>query len=138
MAQRCDRSTAPPHRRPRAAPADAGRFQEVDLYSIEMVCPRSVGIEYAALSAVRQCGFEDTLAEFGFNRPHIAAAVVNLIGRTAHPGSELATNAWLKKRSELGEFATLYDLTNTNFEGIAAGIQKAMCAVLRAPPCHHE
>ena len=36
-----------------AAPADAGRFQEVDLDSIEMVRPRSVGVEHAALSAMR-------------------------------------------------------------------------------------
>ena len=32
---------------------DAGRFQEVDLESIEMVRPRSVGVEHAALSAMR-------------------------------------------------------------------------------------
>lgn len=152
-----------------AVPADAGRFQEVDLDSIDMVRPRSVGVEHAALSAMRQCGFEDKLAELGFNRPQIAAAVGNIIGRMAHPGSELATHTWLQKRSALGELidfdfetmdlnrlyrasdalykhrdalqdhlfgaakslfgftdtVTLYDLTNTYFEGIAAGIKKA-------------
>ncbi|MDP3843256.1 MAG: IS1634 family transposase [Oxalobacteraceae bacterium] len=152
-----------------AEPSDAGRFQEVDLDSIEMVRPRSVGVEHAALSAMRQCGFEDKLAELGFNRPQIAAAVGNIIGRMAHPGSELATHAWLQKRSALGELidfdfeamdlnrlyrasdalykhrdalqdhlfgaaksvfgftdtVTLYDLTNTYFEGIAAGVGKA-------------
>ena len=86
-----------------AVSVDAGRFQEVDLDSIEMVRPRSVGVEHAALSAMRQCGFEDKLAELGFNRPQIAAAVGNIIGRMAHPGSELATHAWLQKRSALGE-----------------------------------
>ena len=152
-----------------AVSVDAGRFQEVDLDSIEMVRPRSVGVEHAALSAMRQCGFEDKLAELGFNRPQIAAAVGNIIGRMAHPGSELATHAWLQKRSALGELigfdfealdlnrlyrasdalykhrdalqdhlfdaakslfgftdtVTLFDLTNTYFEGIAAGIKKA-------------
>ena len=152
-----------------AAFSDAGRFQEVDLDSIEMVRPRSVGVEHAALSAMRQCGFEDKLTELGFNRPQIAAAVGNIIGRIAHPGSELATHAWLQKRSALGELidfdfeamdlnrlyrasdalfkhrdalqdhlfeaaksvfgfadtVTLYDLTNTYFEGIAAGVKKA-------------
>lgn len=152
-----------------AEAVDAGRFQEVDLDSIEMVRPRSVGVEHAALCAMRQCGFEDKLAELGFNRPQIAAAVGNIIGRMAHPGSELATHAWLQKRSALGELidfdfetldlnrlyrasdalykhrdalqdhlfgaakslfgftdtVTLYDLTNTYFEGIAAGIGKA-------------
>ena len=152
-----------------AQSSDAGRFQEVDLDSIEMVRPRSVGVEHAALSAMRQCGFEDKLAELGFNRPQIAAAVGNIIGRIAHPGSELATHVWLQKRSALGELiefdfeamdlnrlyrasdalykhrdalqdhlfgaaksmfgfadtVTLYDLTNTYFEGIAAGSPKA-------------
>ena len=151
------------------APDDGGRFQEVDLNSIEMVRARSVGVEHAALSAMRQCGFEDKLAELGLNRPQIAAAVGNIIGRMAHPGSELATHAWLQKRSALGELidfdfeamdlnrlyrasdalykhrdalqdhlfgavkslfgftdtVTLYDLTNTYFEGIAAGVGKA-------------
>ena len=150
-------------------PGDAGRFQEVDLDSIEMVRPRSVGVEHAALSVMRQCGFEDKLAELGFNRPQIAAAVGNIVARMAHPGSELATHAWLQKRSALGELidfdfesmdlnrlyrasdalykhrdalqdhlfgaakllfgftdtVTLYDLTNTYFEGIAAGVNKA-------------
>ncbi len=93
----------------------------------------------------------------------------NIVGRMAHPGSELATHAWLAQRSALGELidfdfeamdlnrlyrasdalykhrealqdhlfgqarsifgfaetVTLYDLTNTYFEGIAAGVAKA-------------
>jgi len=82
---------------------DAERFQEVDLDSLELVRPRSVGVEHAALSAMRQCGLEDKLAELGLNRPQIAAAVGNIVGRMAHPGSELATHAWLQQRSGLGE-----------------------------------
>lgn len=177
MAQRCAaqlialRSIEKPGASPAKAAesGDPERFQEVDLNSIEMVRPRSVGVEHAALSAMRQCGFEDKLAELGFNRPQIAAAVGNIVGRIAHPGSELATHAWLQKRSALGELidfdfeamdlnrlyrasdalykhrdalqdhlfgaaksvfgftdtVTLYDLTNTYFEGIAAGVGKA-------------
>jgi len=150
-------------------PGEPGRYQEVDLDSLDLVRPRSVGVEHAALSVMRQCGFEDQLAELGLNRPQIAAAVGNIIARMAHPGSELATHAWLQQRSALGEligfdfeamdlnrlyrasdalykhrealqdhlFAqaqsifgfgetiTLYDLTNTYFEGIAAGVSKA-------------
>jgi transposase len=150
-------------------PDDGGRFQEVDLDTLESVRPRSVGVEHAALSAMRQCGFEDKLTALGFNRPQIAAAVGNIVGRMAHPGSELSTHAWLQKRSALGELiafdfeamdlnrlyrasdalykhrdalqdhlfeaarsvfgfadtVTLYDLTNTYFEGIAAGVEKA-------------
>jgi transposase len=150
-------------------PGESGRYQEVDLDSLELVRPRSVGVEHAALSVMRQCALEDKLAELGLNRPQIAAAVGNIVARMAHPGSELATHAWLQQRSALGELIdfdfeamdlnrlyrasdalykhrealqdhlfgqaqsmfgfgqtiTLYDLTNTYFEGIAAGVSKA-------------
>ncbi|MEI8158936.1 MAG: IS1634 family transposase [Burkholderiales bacterium] len=145
------------------------RFQEVDVDSIEMVRPRSVGVEHAALSAIQASGLQDKLTELGLNRPQIAAALGNIIGRMAHPGSELSTHAWLQRRSGLGELidfdfesmdlnrlyrssdalykhrdavqehlfgaaqsafgfcesVTLYDLTNTYFEGVAAGAPKA-------------
>jgi transposase len=153
----------------KAQPHEPGRYQEVDLDSLDLVRPRSVGVEHAALSAMRQYGLQDKLAELGLNRPQIAAAIGNIVGRMAHPASELATHAWLQQRSALGEllgfdfesmdlnrlyrasdvlykhrealqdhlFAqaqsilglgqtiTLYDLTNTYFEGIAAGVSKA-------------
>jgi hypothetical protein len=166
--------TAPPATGPakpvRAPPpGDLARYQEVDLDSLELVDPRSVGVEHAALSAMRQRGLEDKLTELGLHRPHIAAAGGNIIARMAQPCSELATHAWLKDTSGLGElidcdfeamdlnrlyrapdalykhrealqehllgqarsmFALgqtiiLYDLTNTYFEGVAAGVSKA-------------
>ena len=148
---------------------EPGRYQEVDLDTLDLVRPRSVGVEHAALSVMRQCAFEDKLASLGLNRPQIAACVGTIVARMAHPGSELATHAWLQQRSALGEligfdygtmdlmrlyrasdalykhrealqdhlFAqaqtlfgfgetiTLYDLTNTYFEGVAAGVSKA-------------
>ena len=82
---------------------EPGRYQEVDLDSLDLVRPRSVGVEHAALSAMRHGGFEDKLGALGLNRPQIAAAVGNIIGHMAHPGSELATHAWLQQRSALGE-----------------------------------
>ena len=150
-------------------PGEPGRYQEVDLDTLDLVRPRSAGVEHAALSAMRSCAFEDKLAELGLNRPQIAAAVGNIVARMAHPGSELATHAWLQQRSALGELigydfeamdlnrlyrasdalykhrealqdhlfaqaqtlfgfgetVTLYDLTNTYFEGVAAGVGKA-------------
>ena len=83
--------------------SDAGRFHEVDVESLETVRPRSAGVEQAALFAMRECGFEDKLAELGLNRPQIAAAVGNIVARMAQPGSELASHAWLKHHSGLGE-----------------------------------
>jgi hypothetical protein len=155
---------------PTGEAGEVARYQEVDLDSLELVDPRSVGVEHAALAAMRQCGLEDKLSELGLNRPQIAAAVGNIIGRMAQPGSELATHAWLGDTSALGELIdydfqamdlnrlyrasdalykhrealqehlfsqarsmfglgsptiTLYDLTNTYFEGVAAGVSKA-------------
>jgi transposase len=159
--------------RPTSGPASQagapGRYEEVDLDSLELVDPRSVGVEQAALAAMRQCGLEDKLSELGLNGPQIAAAVGNIVARMAQPGSERATHAWLKDSSALGELIdfdfesmdsnrlyrasdalykhrdalqehlfgaacsmfglaqtiTLYDLTNTYFEGVAAGVSKA-------------
>jgi hypothetical protein len=71
--------------------AAAERFQEVDLSTLDLVRPRRVGVEHAALTALRQLGFEDKLAELGFNKPQIAASVGNVIGRIAAPASELAS-----------------------------------------------
>ncbi|MDP1647817.1 MAG: IS1634 family transposase [Rubrivivax sp.] len=165
-----------PASRPADSPASptseahgVARYQEVDLDSLELVDPRSVGVEHAALVAMRQCGLEDKLAQLGLNRPQIAAAVGNIVARMAQPGSELATHDSLKDTSALGELIdfdfeamdlnrlyrasdalyrhrqalqehlfgkarsmfglgqtiTLYDLTNTYFEGVAAGVSKA-------------
>ena len=173
-------ASAKPAASPPSSPADSpasptrgagevARYQEVDLDSLELVDPRSVGVEHAALVAMRQCGLEDKLSELGLNRPQIAAAVGNIVARMAQPCSELATHAWLKDTSALGELIdfdfeamdlnrlyrasdalykhrealqehlfgaacsmfglaqtiTLYDLTNTYFEGVAAGVSKA-------------
>jgi len=151
------------------AHTEASRYAEIDLDSIESVRPRTVGVEHAALGAMSQLGFERKLTELGFNPPQLAAALGNIIGRMAVPGSERATHAWLQQRSALGELLgydyegmalqrlyrsadqllkhrealeahlfgasrslfelaetiTLYDLTNTYFEGTAAGIGKA-------------
>ena len=70
-----------------ADPNEPGRYQEVDLDSLDLVRPRSVGVEHAALWAMRQLGLEDKLAELGLNRPQIAAAIGNIVGRMAHRSS---------------------------------------------------
>ena len=45
----------------KADPDEPGRYQEVDLDSLDLVRPRRVGVEHAALCAMRQCGLEDEL-----------------------------------------------------------------------------
>ncbi|NDH50401.1 MAG: IS1634 family transposase [Betaproteobacteria bacterium] len=166
---RPNKPTNGPTSSPSRKAGEVDRYQEVDLDSLELVNPRSVGVEHAALSAMRQYALQDKLAELGLNRAQIAAAVGNIVARMAQPCSELATHAWLKDTSALGElidydfekmdlnrlyrasdalykhrealqdhlfgrarsmFAlgqtiTLYDLTNTYFEGVAAAVTKA-------------
>jgi len=77
-----DPACSPP-RSPASEAGELARYQEVDLDSLELVDPRSLGVEHAALSAMRQCGLEDKLSELGLNRPQIAAAVGNIVARMA-------------------------------------------------------
>jgi hypothetical protein len=158
---------------PSASPAKSTApdpvFAEVDVASLQLIQPRSAGVEAAGLAAMDWLGIDPILAGLGFNGIQRAAVAGSLIGRMAAPGSELATWRWLAERSALGELlgvnfdsmplmqlyrtsdllvrhrdkieaalfgciqdlfglpvtVTLYDLTNTYFEGTAAGNPKA-------------
>jgi transposase len=145
------------------------QYHEVDIASLELVRPRSVGVEHAGLAALSRLEIPRILESAGLNGVQRAAAMGSIIGRMAAPGSELATWGWLKERSALGELlevdfeamplmrlyrvsdllvrhreaieaalftriqslfalpatVTLYDLTNTYFEGEMAGNAKA-------------
>jgi transposase len=147
----------------------AQEYHEVDVESLELVRPRSVGVEHVGLAALGWLELPHIFAEAGFNGVQQAAVMASVIGRMAAPGSELATWRWLTKRSALGELlevdfeamsqmslyrasdllvkhrpnietklfsrindlfslpttVTLYDLTNTYFEGEMAGNDKA-------------
>ena len=74
-------------------------YEEVALESIQQVRPRSVGVEAVALQAIEQLGLGAILTECGFNGKLKNAAWANVIGRLAHPGSELATWRWLNATS---------------------------------------
>lgn len=144
-------------------------IQSVDVNSLELVRPRSVGVEHVGLWAMEQLRLPRLLSQLGLNGPQRAAALGLIIGRMAAPGSELATYRWLTATSALGELIdfdyskmsqmqlyrtsdrlirlrepiekalfnrtvdlfgldctiTLYDLTNTYFEGQASSNGKA-------------
>jgi len=148
---------------------EAVDYREVDIDSLELVRPRSIGVEHAGLAALEELQLPQILAEAGLNGVQQAAALGSIIGRMAEPGSELATYDWLTGQSGLGELldvdyeamplirlyrtsdllvkhrqtiesrifsrisdlfslpatVTLYDLTNTYFEGAMAGNGKA-------------
>jgi transposase len=159
-------SPTPSAQVPETARAD---IQSVDVNSLELVRPRSVGVEHLGLWAMEQLRLEALLADLGLNGPQRAAALGLIIGRMAAPGSERATHRWLQHTSALGELIdfdyatmspmqlyrtsdrlirqreriekalfdrtvdlfgldctiTLYDLTNTYFEGDPGSNPKA-------------
>ena len=153
------------------APAEVGtvEFVEVDVASLELVQPRSVGVEHVGLHALAQLELAPLLESLGVNAVTRTMILAQIVGRMAAPGSELATWNWLSERSALPELldlslpdlsimrlyraadvlmkhqgaiedhlfgrvrdlfgleatVTLYDLTNTYFEGSAAAIPNA-------------
>lgn len=88
-------------------------FVSVDVDRLEVVRPRTVGVEHVALQAAEQLGLPGLLRDLGFNRHQRAAALGNIIGRMTAPGSEQATHRWLQQRSALGE------LLGYDFEGLS-------------------
>ena len=149
--------------------SSSGDQHRVDVDSLQLVRPRTVGVEHVALWAMQQVGLPALLAQLGLNSRQQAAAVASIIGRLAAPGSERATHRWLRDTSALGDLlqvdfenyslmqlyrasdalmahreaieahlfgaamtlfdlqptVTLYDLTNTYFEGDAGSQEKA-------------
>jgi Transposase DDE domain len=152
-----------------AIPSPPADFAELDVASLQLTRPRSVGVEAVGLAAIGWIGLTPILENLGFNRVQRAAVAASLIGRMAAPGSELSTWQWVRSRSALGELldtdfeamplvrlyrvsdlllrhrdaievalfarirdlftlpttVTLYDLTNTYFEGTAEENPKA-------------
>jgi len=87
-------------------------YQEVEINSLDLIRPRSVGVEHAGLSALTSLGLPEILSNVGLNSTQIACALGSIIGRMAEPGSELATLSWLKDTSALGE------LLDVDFESV--------------------
>ncbi len=144
-------------------------WERVDVHSLQNSDARSIGIEHAALEALKLLDLPNQLCALGLNKRQQGCALANIIGRMAQPGSERATNAWLRTSSATGErlgidfgalsdmalyrasdhlfkhktaledhmfgtvetlfnlqpVVTLYDLTNTYFEGEVPGQPKA-------------
>jgi len=96
--------------------SDSIDYREVNLDSIEMSRPRSVGREHVTLEALRFLELDKKLEDLGFNGPQ-AAAIGTIVGRACQPGSELATHAWLQERSALGELID-YDFENLSLYGM--------------------
>ena len=97
---------------PGAAPE--ARTVTVEVDSLELTRPRSVGVEQAGLWAMDRLGLRELFQRLGVNGPLSAAAAGSIIGRLAAPASERATHRWLRERSGLGE------LLGVDFETMGA------------------
>jgi len=169
LARRGERQVAPAAGVGATETAVTADMQSVDVDSLELTRPRSVGVEQVALWAMQAVGFIELLIGLGLSGPLRSVILGVIIGRMGHPGSERATRRWLEQRSGLGELlevdfealgenalyraadalmkhrsaiedalfsqvsdlfglqttVTLYDLTNTYFEGAAGANPKA-------------
>ena len=83
--------------------SSTGDWHSVDVDSLQLVRPRTVGVEHVALWAMAQVGLPALLAQLGLNSRQQAAAMGSIIGRLAAPGSERATHRWLRDTSALGD-----------------------------------
>lgn len=88
-------------------------YQDVDVNTLEMVQPRSVGVEHVGMHALTRLGLPEIFKGVGLNGIQCSCAIGGIIGRMAAPGSELSTWNWLREQSALGE------LLNVDFEGVA-------------------
>ena len=96
---------------PTAGPTDV---QPVDVDSLRLVRPRSVGVEQVGLWALEQLDLPALLTRLGVNGALRSAATGAIVGRLAAPASERATHRWLQQRSGLGE------LLGVDFETVGA------------------
>ena len=102
-------------------------MQPVDVDSLRLIRPRSIGVEQVGLWALEQLGRPALLAELGVNGALRTAAVGAIVGCLAQPASERATHRWLQERSGLGK------LLGVDFEtGSPMQIYRASDALLKA------
>jgi hypothetical protein len=88
---------------PSAPAAPVADIQSVDVASLELHRPRSIGVEQLGLWAMQQLGFIELLTSLGINGVQCTTIIGSIIARMAAPGAELAAHRWLGQASGLGE-----------------------------------
>ena len=82
---------------------DSPEYEQVDVSSVEVSEPRSIGGEYICNESFKELGIGDMLKSLGFTKSEIEISRALIIGRMLNPGSELNTYEWLKEKSGLFE-----------------------------------
>ena len=78
-------------------------YETVDVGSLQNSRCRTLGGEYVGLEACKRLHLESFLQKLGFTSKQIQWALVSIIGRLVHPGSELKTAHWVRHLSGMGE-----------------------------------
>ncbi len=91
-------------RAPFEAQACAAEFVEVDVNTLKLTQPRSVGVEHVGLYALAKLQLEALLASLGINA--ITRAMITARSSAAWP-PELSTWEWLNQSSALPELLDL-------------------------------
>ena len=73
-------------------------FQGVDVDAFTNFHSHTAGVEHVALWAMDRLGLRSLLEQLGLTRLMRAAIIGSIVGRMAKPGSERATNYWLRER----------------------------------------
>ena len=105
LARQGERQTAPAGGAGATETAVTADVQTVDVDSLELTRPRSVGVEQVALWAMQTVGFIELLIGWGLSGPLRSLIQGVVIGRMAYPASERATRRWLEQRSGPGGVA---------------------------------
>jgi transposase len=78
-------------------------FETVDINSMQNSQCRTIGGEYVGLEACKRLRLQSFFEKLGFSSNQIQLALLSIVGRLVHPGSELKTADWARHLSGIGE-----------------------------------
>jgi len=70
-------------------------YASIDVNSINVYRPRSIGVEHVSLSIFKQLKLDQKLESLGFSRLEQNAVIGTIIARMAAPGSDRRSHEWL-------------------------------------------
>lgn len=86
-----------------AIETETNPFETVDLHSLQNHRVRRIGGEYLGLVFIKKLHLHQCLKACGFSKRQIDIAMLLIIGRLAHPGSERHLHRWAQHLSGLDE-----------------------------------
>ena len=97
-------------------------FQSVDIHSVTPSEQRTIGAEYTGVSFLRRLGLDSLFIDLGLSKREAQVAILLIIARMVHPGSERRAHLWAQNISGLADLLetdfrhlslnTLYDLSD--------------------------